>query len=206
MNYDVWGSWSATTGPNAPLDDACAPAAAQQGSATGAVKAWSAAKFPEDQILLGVASYGHSWSVAPTAAVDGSGNVVFYAPFDKASQPAGDSWDAAPGTDQCGAATPQGGIWDFWGLIQGGFLTTSGDPAPGIVGGFDNCSQTPVVYNAQTQVFVAYDDAESFAAKGKFINDQGLGGFAMWQAGGDYKDILLDSIRGQFEGDEFGEC
>ena len=32
------------------------------------------------------------------------------------------------------------------------------------------------------------------AAKGKYINDANLAGFAMWQAGGDSGDILLDAI------------
>ena len=32
------------------------------------------------------------------------------------------------------------------------------------------------------------------AAKGKYINDANLAGFAMWQAGGDSDDILLDAI------------
>lgn len=33
------------------------------------------------------------------------------------------------------------------------------------------------------------------AAKGSYIQNAGLGGFAMWQAGGDSNDILLDAIR-----------
>jgi chitinase len=32
------------------------------------------------------------------------------------------------------------------------------------------------------------------AAKGEFIDDSGLAGFAMWETGGDYKDILLNAI------------
>lgn len=32
------------------------------------------------------------------------------------------------------------------------------------------------------------------AAKGQYINSVGLKGFAMWDAAGDYKSILLDSI------------
>ena len=36
---------------------------------------------------------------------------------------------------------------------------------------------------------------QSFAAKGKYILDTQLGGFSMWEAGGDSNDILLDSIR-----------
>jgi hypothetical protein len=32
------------------------------------------------------------------------------------------------------------------------------------------------------------------AAKGRFIKNTALKGFAMWQTGGDYADILLDAI------------
>lgn len=42
---------------------------------------------------------------------------------------------------------------------------------------------------------ISFDNAESFAAKGNFIQQRGLAGFAMWEAGGDSNDILLDSIR-----------
>lgn len=61
---------------------------------------------------------------------------------------------------------------------------------------------------------VSYDDSTSFglssvqlilfgtkpaafaAAKGKFILDNGLAGFSMWDATGDSDNILLDSING----------
>lgn len=42
---------------------------------------------------------------------------------------------------------------------------------------------------------VSYDDPQSFAAKGKFIVDHNLLGFAVWQAAGDYNNLLLDSIH-----------
>ncbi|KAH9974631.1 hypothetical protein BGW80DRAFT_1301729 [Lactifluus volemus] len=42
---------------------------------------------------------------------------------------------------------------------------------------------------------VSYDNAPSFVAKGDYIKNTGLAGFAMWEAGGDYYDILLDAIR-----------
>lgn len=63
---------------------------------------------------------------------------------------------------------------------------------------------------------IAYDDPTSFAAKGRFIKDLGLAGFAMyvstgrlphiqvldatdgyycrWEAGADYETVLLDAI------------
>jgi chitinase len=68
MNYDEYGQWSATAGPNSALDDTCAPAAAQQGSAVSAVKAWTGAGMPANQLVLGVASYGHAFNVAPSDA------------------------------------------------------------------------------------------------------------------------------------------
>ena len=41
---------------------------------------------------------------------------------------------------------------------------------------------------------ISYDNARSFAAKGRFIQDEGIRGFAMWHAVGDYENILVDSI------------
>ena len=144
MDYDVWGTWTPSgVGPNAPLNDTCAPTSEQEGSAVKAVASSIAAKFPASQIVLGVASYGHSFSVSPSAAIDGStGQMAAYPPFDASNQPHGDAWDADAGVDQCGNPTPVGGIWDFWGLVQGGFLTSGGTPETGIDYRFDTCSQT----------------------------------------------------------------
>jgi chitinase len=143
MNYDIWGSWSNSVGPNAPLDDSCAPAGDQDGSAISAVKAWSTAGFPANQIILGVASYGHSFHVAQSSALDASGNIQLYAPFDKSQQPAGDKWDTtAEGVNECGNPNTVGGDFDFWGLIDAGFLQRDGTVANGIQYTFDNCART----------------------------------------------------------------
>ena len=37
------------------------------------------------------------------------------------------------------------------------------------------------------------------AAKGEFINDMGLAGFAVWHIAGDSDDILLDAISDAME-------
>jgi len=65
---------------------------------------------------------------------------------------------------------------------------------------------------------VAYDNAESFstcfplypagleskslpaAAKGNFITQAGLAGFAMWEMGGDYNNILFNAITSAIGG------
>lgn len=144
MNYDLWGSWSTAVGPNGPLADACADAANQQGSATAAVDAWIAAGFPAEKLVLAVPSYGHSFTVDPSAAfVEGSETELApYPAFDADNKPVGDSWDDAVAENVCGDMEGPGGVWQFWGMMEGGFLTEDGEPAAGIAARFDNCSQT----------------------------------------------------------------
>lgn len=198
MNYDLWGSWTPTTGPNAPLNDTCVAKPAQsQGSAVSAFKAWNTAGIPANQIVLAVGSYGHSFQVKKANAYTTSGQKTLnpYSAFNAAAQPAGDKWDDEPGVDACGVAAGRGGVFNFWGLIEGGFLDKSGKALAGIDYLFDKCSQTPFVYNSKSGVFISYDDAISFAAKGKWIASKGLRGFSIWETGGDYNNILLNAIR-----------
>lgn len=167
MNYDVWGSFSQFVGPNSPLADTCAPY--QDGSATSGVQKWTTAGFPANQILLGVASYGHSFLVSQANALtsssssssssssgSGSGNststLALYPSFEQGTQPQGDSWDvsSAGTTDVCGnSASGSGfsGIWDFWGLVQEGWLEVDASGGnvtaqEGIDWTYDECSQT----------------------------------------------------------------
>ena len=145
MNYDIYGSFSTVTGPNSPLDDSCAPSADQQGSAVSAVAAWTGANFPANKIVLGVAAYGHSYTVAESTAVTGT-TLNIYTSFDATNIPAGDSWDPTiTSPDICGnppVGNGNTGIYNFWALIGDGFLGQDGTVASGMVGLFDNCTQT----------------------------------------------------------------
>ncbi|KAF8915473.1 chitinase [Mucidula mucida] len=193
MNYDVWSFWSPAVGPNAPLNDTCAQPSYRTGSAVSAVDAWASAGMPRDQIVLGVASYGHSFHVKESNAL-GSDALQAYPAFQTSAQAKGDRWDGDGGVDVCGVEQGPSGVFTFWGLVEEGFINANGSALDGIGYRYDDCSQTPYVYNPASEVMVSFDNAESFAAKGNFISENGLGGFAMWEAGGDYKDILLDSI------------
>ena len=141
MNYDIWGSWSTAVGPNAPLNDTCAAPVNQQGSAVNAIQAWTGAGLPKDRLVLGVAAYGHSFLVNKTVALTGQGELAAYPPFEP-EQPRGDSTDGQPGVDVCGAKTGYGGVFNFWGLVEGKFLDDKGQPLPGIYYRYDGCSQT----------------------------------------------------------------
>jgi chitinase len=51
------------------------------------------------------------------------------------------------------------------------------------------------VYDADNEDMISYDNAKSMAAKGAFIKKTGLKGFAVWEAGGDSNNILINAIR-----------
>ena len=145
MNYDMWGPWSATVGPNSPLDDACAPEQSRVSSAISAVKAWTSAGFPAKQLVLGVPGYGHAFRVRRADAyANGSTTTLAAFPrFDAVDRPVGDAWDDQAGeVDVCGEQQLAGGIYTLWGLIDTGFLKKDGSPAPGINYRYDTCSQT----------------------------------------------------------------
>ena len=141
MNYDLWGSWSQAVGPNAPLNDTCASSQYQQGSAVSVVQAWTSAGLPRNQLVLGVGSYGHSFLVNRSVALTEQGEITAYPSFEP-EQPQGDSSDDGPGTDVCGAQTGWGGVFNFWGLVEGKFLDRNGQPLPDIRYRYDECSQT----------------------------------------------------------------
>lgn len=141
MNYDVWGPWSLYVGSNAPLDDSCAAPAYREGSAVSAVKAWSDAGIPVNQIVLGVAAYGHTFSVPSYDAFpNNTQTLAAYPPFNASNYPLGDG--GAGGPDVCGIIENPGGTFTFKGLIESGFLTTDGKPGSGIYYRFDDCSKT----------------------------------------------------------------
>jgi chitinase len=146
MVYDIWGPWSMTVGPNAPLDDTCAPATAKLGSAVSAVQAWKKAGMPLDKIVLGVPAYGRSYRVSKQHAfVTGSTTqLALYPQFDTTSHPTGTKWDARPGeTDVCGVkSTVPGGVLQYWGMISQKYVDSQGNPLPGQIYKFDTCSKT----------------------------------------------------------------
>jgi chitinase len=147
MVYDIWGSFSTGgVGPNAPLNDSCAPSQDQQGSAVSALKAWTNAKFPASQIVLGVPAYGHSFTVTPGNALLSGNKLASYPQFSSV-QNQGDSSDVAGGTDACGNYDGLTGIFNFWGLIADGYLTSAGLPAENMYARYDACSETACTFH-----------------------------------------------------------
>ncbi|KAL5484759.1 hypothetical protein ACEPAI_7401 [Sanghuangporus weigelae] len=115
MNNDVWGSWSSAVGPNTPLNDICSASENQQGTAVNTVAAWTAAGMPVSEVMPGVASYRHAFTVNSSDAPSGD-ELATYTPF---SGPAsGDSWAYSAGTDVRGNYQPAGNTWNLWSLVD----------------------------------------------------------------------------------------
>lgn len=142
MNYDVFGTFSTVTGPNAPLNDSCS--SNPGGSAVSAVAAWSKAGFSASQIVLGVPSYGHSFSVPSSTAAPSGSQLEIYTSFSKSNIPQGDAWDYIPpgSVDTCGQPVGPNGVFNFWALVGYGYLNSNGSAASGMLSTFDQCSQT----------------------------------------------------------------
>ncbi|KAH9941095.1 glycoside hydrolase [Epithele typhae] len=193
LAYDVFGpTWSNTTGPNAPLhscfaNGTAAPsnnsAAAPYASADTAVALWTAAGIPTHKLVLGVPSYGHAFAVAAGGAKDASGSLALYAPNDRSAPvPSGD-WAQ--------------GMLSFRGMVDAGLLAADGSVPANVTGAFDECTQTALVYLNGTGgdgVLVAYDDARAFEAKGAFVKEKRMAGFAIFEAAGDKGGTLINAI------------
>jgi chitinase len=149
MNYDVGSNSSFGAGSSSPLDDSCAPIHARSGSAKSAVAAWTSAGIPVQKLLLGVPSYSHSF-VTLSSHPGGTGQTKAPEyPLYSSIKHQGDRWDVAS-TDVCGKQWGFGGTFEYWGLIEGGFLYSDGSPREGIQYRFDNCSKTVGSVSAPT--------------------------------------------------------
>ncbi|KAF7354058.1 Glycoside hydrolase family 18 protein [Mycena venus] len=193
MVYDIRSS-KTNVGPNAPLSEDWAPSRFQFGSVKPIVAQWTEANFPAQQIVLGLAAYGHSYTVTPEAAINQSSRSL-----NMGGGPAGSSDTPDDlGTDPCGNPYGLSGVFTFKGLATEGFLEPNGNANHNYA--IDPCSSTSFVYDQVTHVMVSYDDAKSFDStvqglKGNFITENKLAGFAMWDATGDHNDFLLDTLH-----------
>ncbi|KIK76576.1 glycoside hydrolase family 18 protein, partial [Paxillus rubicundulus Ve08.2h10] len=158
INYDAFGWWSATVGPNAPLNDACTPPDDRAGSAVSSVKTWNDAGIPFNKIILGVPAYGHGFPVSPSDAFF-RGSKTELATFPKFNAPKltiGDAWDDTGRVNVCGVYEGPRDYWEFWSLVDGGILTSKGDLAQRLYYCYDPCSQIPCVYNETSQLICRF--------------------------------------------------
>ena len=61
----------------------------------------------------------------------------------------------------------------------------------GYVRYWDSTAQVPYLWNAQTHVFISYDDTQSLQLKADFVKARGLGGMMYWEQSQDPRGELL---------------
>ncbi|GAA5897334.1 glycoside hydrolase family 18 protein [Sporobolomyces salmoneus] len=164
MTYDFYGPWSSTSGPHSALYTCNSSSY----SIDQSVKDWTSWGVPACKLLLGVPGYSHRFKTASkklaTTTYNGSPSIS----FQSLASPKID--DATPTTKE---------------LVSQKLL--SSDLSKGLAGYtryFDNCTQTPLLFNPSSRIFITYEDNASFKAKGNFAKQKGLAGIAVYDSTG----------------------
>jgi chitinase len=67
---------------------------------------------------------------------------------------------------------------------------------------WDDQAKVPWLYNQATKIMISYEDADSIAAKAKYVRQKLLGGIMFWDLGqDDKKGTLLHAINKGLAGD-----
>ncbi|XP_015439740.1 PREDICTED: probable chitinase 3 [Dufourea novaeangliae] len=145
MAYDMNGSWNSFTGENAPLYSN------DPNNVNAAVRYWLSQGASPNKLILGIPSYGRSFTLA------NAGNNGIGAPA------------VGPGT--VGPYTREAGMLGYneicEKLRQGGWT-------------INRDGQQLVPYMVQGNQWVGYDDVQSIREKAKYINSLNLGGAMLW--------------------------
>lgn len=140
------------------------PADPKHVSADQSVRAFEQAGVPASKLVLGVPFYGHEWGQVPP-----QNHGLF--------QPGG----PAPKT------------FASFATITANKLNTSA-PDQGFVRYWDAASQVPYAYNANSRIFVSYDDPQSMALKCRYVLRHHLAGIMFWDYEADPTGKLLDTV------------
>ena len=163
MTYDMHGGWETTTNFNAPLYPSSDSPSAWEASLNvdAALQTYLDAGVPPDKVVMGLPFYGRGWAGVP--AVDGG----LYQT----------STGMAPGTWEAG-------VYDYHHVID-----LMADPV--WVRHMHEETMVPWIYSPTDQVFITYDDPESFGHKLDYVEEHDLGGVMFWELSADTEDHSL---------------
>ncbi|KAJ7350519.1 glycoside hydrolase [Mycena albidolilacea] len=219
MNYDIFGDWSPAPGPNAPLGNLCGTSSQPQYSAEAAFSQWTAAKFPASKLLLGLPLYGYVLNSTKTVlsadftspdTITKNGNKQDAVSVSSGPIRGGNKRPAhipAPKPQvRPGSEAAQANLQSWWGqqipfssIVSSGALVKQADGTYGEGGGFtmgwDDCSDTPFLFNTSQKTVVSYDDTYSLSDKAAFAKSKGMAGCFTWSLDQDDGVTLQNVIR-----------
>ncbi|MCL2694642.1 MAG: glycosyl hydrolase family 18 protein, partial [Oscillospiraceae bacterium] len=171
MTYDFHGTWNNHVGPHAALLPDSRDTETLQSAMPVLNTDWARRYFrgvlPPEKINIGVPFYTRGWT-----NVEGglSGGL-----WGRSSQGAGGNhgiWND-PGT--AGGVNP---LWHIKNLLN--------DPNAGFQYFWDDVSKTPYVWHAASRTFITHEDERSVRERANYVIDHNLGGFIIWELGGDF--------------------
>jgi chitinase len=190
MAYDIMGSWSSVTGPNAPFGTPPSP-----GDPFGFVQAidsWRNAGWPSEKLVMGTAFYGRS--LTATVNMDTQNPISQYVPFSP-TVPKGGPSDSQEVNFYCNEGSAWSGQWK-WKELRGGPLAAGPiSPASGWTRHWDNQTQTPWLFQPSTKTYISYDDVQSLTVKVNYVKSLGLKGVMLWDASYDYNGELINVLN-----------
>ncbi|KAF9920916.1 hypothetical protein FBU30_009126 [Linnemannia zychae] len=190
MAYDIMGSWSSTTGGNAPFNTPSAPG--EPFSVVQSVNAWRSAGWPAEKLVVGTAFYGRS--LTATVNMNTQNPVTMYAPFSP-TVPKGGPSDSQETNFYCNEGSAWSGQWT-WKELRGGPLSGGpSTPSAGWTRHWDNQTQIPWLFNPSTSMFISYDDIQSLSVKVDYVKSQDLKGVMLWDMSYDYNGELINVLN-----------
>ncbi|KAJ7169103.1 glycoside hydrolase [Mycena crocata] len=216
MNYDIFGDWSDAPGPNAPLGNLCGSSSQPEYSAEAAFAQWTAAKFPASKLLLGLPLYGYVLNSTKTV-LTGSFTSPEAVPQSDDKPASGTATNGvirgankrplqSPSPSKVGTAAVAANLQSWWGqqipfssIVSSGALVKKANGTYGEGGGFtmgwDDCSDTPFLFNTAQKTVVSYDDTFSITDKAAFAKSKGMAGCFTWSLDQDDGVTLQNAIR-----------
>ncbi|KAF9963146.1 hypothetical protein BGZ65_005581 [Modicella reniformis] len=190
MIYDITGSWSAATGPNAPFNTPSSPG--EPFSFIQAINAWKSAGWPVNKLVAGVAFYGRA--VTSTIDMNAANPPSIHAP-QTGTTPKGGPSDSNKPDENCSEGAVYSGFWK-WKEIRTNILTSNPTtPVAGWVRHWDSQTQTPWLFRSSDKMFVSYDDVQSLSIKVNYAKQQDLLGTMFWEMSYDHNNELVDVLN-----------
>jgi chitinase len=167
MSYDFAGTWSKTTGHNAPLfaDPANPSPDAARNTVAAAVIRVLKAGVPPEKLLLGFPLFGRTWRGCDQQN-DGE--------YQHCAGSAKGTWEE--------------GVLNYQD-ISVNYLTNRA-----FARRLNQAAKVPFLFDIQSGQFVSYDDAESFRYKLDFLKKEQLRGAMFWEISADREGRLLGPV------------